>query len=628
MGKVDRNQSVKFFEWVDTLPINNQKFNTSIPKCVNDLMMFLSNNNFFEIGTLDVDVSDVNEILIDIKEAERIKPNVELWLRSYGVSDKEKLMLLIERMGVLFPKTGKIFEEFINSGKKRVSTAWKLADCLCFCLKKELVKMSSSELENLADLINRYLPLNAAKMFTDFLIYSREHGGLSNGLVFSFNSRYDAEPKGAYTTQDFLKMAYIIFNENSWNEKDLLKKALCSEVNANLWLFTAMHFICGWRGTDIVRLPIPALSFGLSDMKMMIESDMYDVEPVLKELEYRLRYVPLIPKKTDRFENVPELKLFVPESLRKPFGIILSIAALHHKELKSGEQFVKRDTDRNHILRFFGEEFLRLCGNTGFNSRRANKSYLQGIEMIADSSKGKAKGYMLAALARSHKGSFGTLPDVTEIYLKDAKFSGYKPEFIAKEMFERGVFSFIPSLMMEMYSEEVYMKLPISIQTQFLTEIGIKASGLENLTKSVENSMIKARTAIATIMKHPEDIRSNVADILQNIASGNAPGKQDGFLCLMIAAGFSCMNSDRNSCIGCGYEIYTKTILHCLSKEYARLLSVKKNADSDEAVRCGKILKEAVMPAIVEMFVSIKKLYPEADIKSLINITEMGAMIC
>lgn len=34
------------------------------------------------------------------------------------------------------------------------------------------------------------------------------------------------------------------------------------------------------------------------------------------------------------------------------------------------------------------------------------------------------------------------------------------------------------------------------------------------------------------------------------------------------------------------------------------------------------------MPAIVEMFVSIKKLYPEADIKSLINITEMGAMIC
>jgi hypothetical protein len=80
--------------------------------------------------------------------------------------------------------------------------------------------------------------------------------------------------------------------------------------------------------------------------------------------------------------------------------------------------------------------------------------------------------------------------------------------------------------------------------------------------------------------------------------------------------------------MGCGYEIYTKTILHSLSKEYARLLSMKNNADPAESARCTKILKEAVMPTIAEMFMSIKKMYPDADIKAMIKTTEMGAMLC
>jgi hypothetical protein len=42
----------------------------------------------------------------------------------------------------------------------------------------------------------------------------------------------------------------------------------------------------------------------------------------------------------------------------------------------------------------------------------------------ADDSPVKPKGYMLAALARSHKGSVGNLAKTTEIYLKDAQFSG------------------------------------------------------------------------------------------------------------------------------------------------------------------------------------------------------------
>jgi len=183
-------------------------------------------------------------------------------------------------------------------------------------------------------------------------------------------------------------------------------------------------------------------------------------------------------------------------------------------------------------------------------------------------------------------------------------------------------------LMMEMYARGSYTNLPVPVQTKVLAEIGIEASGLENIAKTVESALARARTAISDIMKRPEEIRGSIADILQNIASGNAPGRQDGFLCLMTASGSVCADVKRNCCIGCGYEIYTKTILHCLSKEYARLITLKKEADSIESARCSKILKEAVMPAIAEIFISIKRLYPDADIKSMINVTEMGAVLC
>jgi hypothetical protein len=476
--------------------------------------------------------------------------------------------------------------------------------------------------------MDKTLPLLSAQLFSEFLVYAKECGVLSNGPMYQFKSRVESKNEGAYATNDFLKMAHIVFNDESWEREGLLEKALRSERDASLWLFVSCHFICGWRGTDIVRLPMPTLPADMNRFREQVKAGCFDTSGILAELDFRLRYVPLMPQKTARFENVPELKLFVPESLRLPFGIIYVVAASHHLSKKPGEPFIRKYGDRPHILSFFGKEFSKACGIHGFSSRRAVKSYLQGIEAMADSAEGKPKGYMLAALARSHKGGIGSLPKTTDIYLKDAKFSGYRPEFIAREMFERGVFSFIPSLMMEMYASESYTGLPVSVQTKVLAEIGVEASGLEGLAKSVEYSLIKAKNAISEIMERPEDIRGSISDILQNIASGNAPGKQDGFLCLMTAVGFTCADARRSCCIGCGYEIYTKTILHSLSKEYARLQSVKGGAEPAEALRCAKILKEAVMPAIAEIFVSMKQMYPDADIKAMVNVTKAGAVLC
>ena len=615
--------AVCLFDWINRVSRSNRRLSLQILKCKKELLMFLKENDFFGIAALDSAKFD-KTLCISGKEMQKIEASLTLWLRSYGVGNDEKLALLIERLRSLFPETGALFAAFIKGNCTDSRGSWILADYLCFTLNNDLTQMDEKELDTLAAEMDNELPLHAARLFSSFLLYMRESGNLENGWTFHFKSRYEPHAQEAYCASDFMKMAYITFNDEVWNRLRLLDKALSSEKDANLWLFVAPHFICGWRKTDILRLPMPKLPLTGSGLRDELAAGAFNTEILLNDLELRLRCLPLKPHKTAAYEGIPELKLFVPESLRKPMGTIFAAAASYHEEIEPGKSFLKDTGQRNLLQAFFGMDFVSACGNSAFSTRRANKAYLQGLEAVAENSSAKPKGYMLAALARSHKGTLGSLPATTDIYLRDANFSGYRPEFIAREMFERGVFSFIPTLMLEMYAQQDYLKLSPTAQTKLIAEIGVTAYGLENMTKTVELALSRAQRAISEIMRRPEAIRGTVADILQNIAAGNAQGKQDGCLCLMVASGFNCVDFERNCCIGCGYEIYTRTILYQLMKEYTRLLELKKVSAEGDANRFTKILKEAVMPTIAEMLTVIKQINPEADLPAMLGSTGMA----
>ena len=137
------------------------------------------------------------------------------------------------------------------------------------------------------------------------------------------------------------------------------------------------------------------------------------------------------------------------------------------------------------INRYMGEEIGNLFLESDFRSKAANKSYMQMIYILTDDILGvndefRVKGYMLAALARSHKGSYGDFAKTTSIYLKDAKMSGYTPEFVAKELFERGVLSVIPSMLLKMVAGEEYQKLSVESQTEMIKELNMSPMEIEN----------------------------------------------------------------------------------------------------------------------------------------------------
>lgn len=618
-----------FFDFAQKHIDDDSGFSFKKRACRDELVEFAADNAWFGADILSSDeiffASIGNEKYFMRKTDEcLLAPYIQLWLASYGKSAQDKLRILLKKISDNYPVTGGLLSKFLSSEyPSDYNAGWILVDFLCSALSSEIIDANDEGIDSLAARVDKELPLNSARMFSAFLAYLRSKRKLDNGWAYQFGPRGGAQDNSAYPVDSFLRMAYIVFNRDAWEAGRLREKALSSEVYANLWLFVAFHFVCGWRGSDIVRIPMPTLPYSGKAIREHLSDGSFDCNSLLEEMELRLRYVPMKPNKTKDF-NVPALKLEIAESLREPFGFIFSAAASYHDDTSPGDTFVRRAGCFVELQGFFGADFVSSCGNKGFSTRRANKSYLQGIEAAAGNAPGKPKGYMLAALARSHKNGYGALPQTTEIYLRDARFSGYSPEFIAREMFERGVFSFIPALLLDMYEDGHYEKLPVAEQTKLIAEVGVSPSGLEELTSTVQYALAKAHQAVSEIIARPQQMRESVESILQNIASGNATGRQDGFLCLMTAAGFGCTDTDRSCCIGCGYEIYTKTILRLLISECMRLSDKKKSANKTESARCKAILKKAVLPAISEILHSAERLYPDAELRPLLLEIERG----
>jgi hypothetical protein len=91
-----------------------------------------------------------------------------------------------------------------------------------------------------------------------------------------------------------------------------------------------------------------------------------------------------------------------------------------------------------------------------------------------------------------------------------------------------------------------------------------------------------------------------------------------------MAAGLPCTDPLRSSCIGCGYEVYTKAAFHLLMKEYARIRSMKESARGLEKTRMRNILLKGILPSIGEMVESLPMLYPGADMEIILEMMERG----
>lgn len=590
-----------------------------IRPCRDDLLDFMDANKWF--GQTVHGSGDS----IWIPEMDKIEEPLRVWLSAYRKPVSEKTDILISSRRKAYPRTCFFLESYLKKSRQwGTESGLRMMDYLLSSLDREITEYTESDLGPVIEGARDYLGLSNTQLLFDFIMSMGDKGLVINHEYQAVSNRMKPVNTEAYSLQDYAKMAYWIFNENSWKENHLLEKAAAYSKFADLWLYLSAYFICAWRITDIEKLPAPQLPYDGEAIRGMILEHRFSrnaARQLAQDWMMMAGYIMGTPSKTLSHSSIPDLKFFIPETLMEPVGIILAMALSHHGE---GSPCIVARASSADIKKFFGREFADIAGERRFMSRRANKAFLQGIEASAGSIPGKALGYMLAALARSHKGGIGTIAKTTEIYLKDENFTGYTPEFILREMFERGIFGFIPVLLLEKYAGKEFHRLEVHEQTEAVLELGLSPKEIEDLSALLAAGYDKAASVLHEILSTASDVKTEVAHALHLIAAGMAPSKQDNLFCVRTALGFECSKNDRSCCIGCGYEIYTKTALQLLVDAYLDLDMRCASAEGLEKERYRGMILQGILPAMSQIISSIRTLSPDADEEQIALIMERG----
>lgn len=574
---------------------------------------FLLDNEWFGVSI------NLDDYTISEKDAEVLKNHIKDYLTTPpGIKSMEGIF------SKKFPSTSELFVQFAEEEKLSETNRFYLLDFLAYYLTKDLFLYSDAEVETLVEVATEVLTKSQGNILIQFIKWLLNKGVTRYRVSFEMTKRYTIESaNGAYELDEYLELMYYLFNENYIIKNDMLCKAANSKNYADTWLYLGLHFICALRSTDLERLGHPKLTREpLEVLEAVVDGTWSSSEArrTLLSITTRLTYLNLTPNKTKNASNVAQLKFHVPESCQVLIGTLLAICEAHFQlqiPYNAENPLIRQIKTYEKITSYMGEEIGNLFLERNFSSRSANKSYLQSVAMLADDvleekSELNIKGYFLAALARSHKGDFNEFAQTTTTYLKDAQLGQLKPEMVAKELFERGVLSMIPSMLLTIVTRGKYKKLSPSQQTQMIKSLDLTPIEIEKTLELSIRADSRSQQALKTLVENNVD-PEQLLTICHRIGNGEAFSKQGESMCLLSALGKLCPYDDHQHCVGCQYELQTKSTLLLLIGEFNRLnKQYQKLKNELERGKVRAILEKQIKPCLTEMLQALSEQYGEA----------------
>ena len=562
---------------------------------------------------------NLDDYTISEKDAEVLKNHIKDYLTTPpGIKSMEGIF------SKKFPSTSELFVQFAEEEKLSETNRFYLLDFLAYYLTKDLFLYSDAEVETLVEVATEALTKLQGNILIQFIKWLLNKGITRYRVSFEMTKRYTIESaNGAYELDEYLELMYYLFNEDYIIKNDMLSKAANSKNYADTWLYLGLHFICALRSTDLERLGHPKLTREpLEVLEAVVDGTWSSSEArrTLLSITTRLTYLNLTPNKTKNASNVAQLKFHVPESCQVLIGTLLAICEAHFQlqiPYNAENPLIRQIKTYEKITSYMGEEIGNLFLERNFSSRSANKSYLQSVAMLADDvleekSELNIKGYFLAALARSHKGDFNEFAQTTTTYLKDAQLGQLKPEMVAKELFERGVLSMIPSMLLTIVTRGKYKELSPSQQTQMIKSLDLTPVEIEKTLELSVRADLRSQQALKTLVENnvePEQLLT----ICHRIGNGEAFSKQGESMCLLSALGKLCPYDDRQHCVGCQYELQTKSTLLLLIGEFNRLnKQYQKLKNELERGKVRAILEQQIKPCLTEMLEALSEQYDKA----------------
>ena len=566
---------------------------------------------------------------------------VSINLENYTITDEDAKVLKnhikdyfmsppgVESMGAIFakkfPSTSDLFIQFSKEQKLTKTNRFYLLDFLAYYLTKDLFLYSNTEVEKLVEVAAEVLTKYLGDNLIQFIKWLLDKGVTRYRVSFEMTKRYTIEStNGAYELDEYLQLMYYLFNEEYITRNSMYSKAADSKNYADAWLYLALHFICALRTTDLMRLGHPKLTRKPKEVLEAVASGTWsssEARGTLLSITTRLTYLNITPNKTSRASHVTQLKFQVPESCQVLIGTLLAICEAHYQigspySSKTSSPLIRKISTYEQISNYMGDEIGDLFLERNFSSRSANKSYLQSVAMLADDileekSELNIKGYFLAALARSHKGDFNEFAQTTTTYLKDAQLGQLKPEMVAKELFERGVLSMIPSMLLTIVTRGKYKELSPNQQTKMIKSLDLTPSEIEKTLELSIRADLRSQQALKTLIENNVGA-DQLLTVCHRIGNGEAFSKQGESMCLLSALGKLCPYDDRQHCVGCQFELQTKSTLLLLIGEFNRLNKQYSKLKNDlERGKVRAILEKQIKPCLTEMLQALSEQYGE-----------------
>lgn len=577
------------------------------------LVSFMESNRWFNTNpSIEYDDNKNPLIMLNEYDATIISDAIKKWLYVYDSNREDQYKKLIQLINGEYKITSLKLNRYFECFEVGLIHRIEIAEYLLFKLKFEITDYSNELLDGFIDDLCKDKTLTLGMIVCDFLEWLIDDCNTSYTNKYKLSSRSAGRINtNAYDSDTYLKLIYYLFNDEYLEENNTVRRIATSSKSANAFLYLSLHFVCGLRDSDIKLLPRPMIECEPRDILESLRNDTFsneDSRKIVNSVEFQVHNLSYKPLKTSNYSGISDLKFFVPESCRDIIGKYYAAAEAHMQLSKNdlNKPLINVVTDPYDLGEAMGEEFFELFLYENFSSRRANKAYLQALEAFANnlsSNISAPKGYILASLARSHKGSYGEFADTTEIYLKDSQLTGLSPEFVAKELFERGVCSFLAHMLLMMLESNDYSKLPVPKQTLMIKKLGMIPNEIENIVNVIEEKRLESIKIIDEILNSDvKNVRHSILEILHNIGSESAASKTKESLCLLTAMNKVCLEPERKHCIGCKYEIKTKTLLYNLISEFKRLKTqINEAKDENTKVKNEAILRNIVLPAIEEI---------------------------
>ena len=511
------------------------------------------------------------------------------------------------------PLTKALLTEF--SDKKSDVGMAALCETIIKCIDCEIFECTNSDIERMREYAENAGTIIYIQYLVMFISYVRKHKkcNFTLELVAPVKKiRTNSNAIKPYSVSEYFKMSYMTFNDEYINEHHLVEKAIMDSQNAYVWLFVAMHYLCAWRKSDIELLPIVELPYSSQEVFARIKEHRFNEEALKISilLQDEVNNLRKKPKKTEDRQNERFLTIEIPTTLRIVFGTIYSIYCAH----VTLEHYINKNLKVVDYIRFYGDKYQAIFGNTAFSNRRANKSFLDQIVDITERTQGvdrKIMGYKVASYARAHVEGAAGISEVTSKYLQ-CKMDGLDVNEILMMLFEAGTCSFIPFFLLEIIYGDRFSNLNIKDQTEVMKMTGLNAYKTETLSKALVTAYRRTKNLIdAFFSQYHSAAGKKVAaeQMLNNIVEKSALARVPGMNCMCAAKRLPCPFPSRE-CPGCIYGIYeTSFFFQIMDKVRSAYQKLGNAKTENERRKIQAIIDDELLPASCELLSIAKSKY-------------------